>query len=74
LKITSEELLRLGLVEEVIPEPPEGAHTDHDAAADLLAAALRENLLGVNELSESRLVDERYAKFRAMGSFFDHSG
>jgi acetyl-CoA carboxylase carboxyl transferase subunit alpha len=73
LKLTSEELLRLGLVDEVVPEPADGAHTDHDAAADLLAAALRENLRRVKELSEAKLVDERYAKFRVMGSFFEQS-
>jgi acetyl-CoA carboxylase carboxyl transferase subunit alpha len=71
LKLTSEDLLRLGLVDEVIPEPPEGAHTDHDGAAELLAAALRENLRRVKELPEAKLVEERYAKFRDMGSFFD---
>ena len=72
LKLTSEDLLRLGLVDEVIPEPPDGAHADHDAAAELLATALRENLRRVNELSEAKLVEERYTKFRDMGSFFDN--
>jgi acetyl-CoA carboxylase carboxyl transferase subunit alpha len=71
LKLTSEDLLRLGLVDEVVPEPPEGAQADHDAAAELLAAALRENLRRVKDLSETELVEERYAKFRAMGSFFE---
>jgi acetyl-CoA carboxylase carboxyl transferase subunit alpha len=71
LKLTSEDLLRLGLVDEVVPEPPDGAHTDHDGAAELLATALRENLRRVHELSESKLVEERYEKFRAMGTFFD---
>jgi acetyl-CoA carboxylase carboxyl transferase subunit alpha len=60
------------LVDEVIPEPPDGAHADHDAAAELLATALRENLRRVNELSEAKLVEERYTKFRDMGSFFDN--
>jgi acetyl-CoA carboxylase carboxyl transferase subunit alpha len=71
LKLTSEDLFRLGLVDEVIPEPPEGAHADHDAAAELLAAALRENLRRIKELPEAKLVEDRYAKFRDMGSFFD---
>jgi len=73
LKLTSEDLLRLGLVDEVVSEPPEGAQADHDAAAELLAAALRANLRRVKELSESKLVEERYAKFRVMGSFFDQN-
>lgn len=73
LKLTSEDLLQLGLVDEVVPEPPEGAHTDHDAAAELLATVLRENLRRVKELSEAKLVEERYGKFRVMGSFFEQS-
>jgi acetyl-CoA carboxylase carboxyl transferase subunit alpha len=71
LKLTSEDLLGLGLVDEVVKEPPQGAHTDHDAAAELLGAALRTNLKRINGLSEQELVQDRYAKFRAMGSFFD---
>ena len=71
LKLTSENLLRLGLVDEVVPEPPQGAHTDHDAAAELLATALRENLRRLKELSDAELVEERREKFRAMGSFFE---
>jgi acetyl-CoA carboxylase carboxyl transferase subunit alpha len=71
LKLTAEDLLRLGLIDEVVKEPPEGAHTDHDAAAALLATALKENLGQVSKLSESELVEERYAKFRTMGNFFE---
>jgi acetyl-CoA carboxylase carboxyl transferase subunit alpha len=73
LKLTSEDLLRLGLVDEVVPEPPAGAHADHEGAAELLGAALRENLKRVKELSEAAVVEERYKKFRAMGSFFDQN-
>jgi acetyl-CoA carboxylase carboxyl transferase subunit alpha len=58
------------LVDEVVKEPPEGAQADHDAAAALLASALRDNLRRLKHLSEAEIVDERYEKFRAMGSFF----
>ena len=71
LKLTSEDLLRLGLVDEAVKEPPTGAHADHDAAANLLAAALRDNLKRIKHLSEENLVQDRYRKFRAMGSFFE---
>jgi acetyl-CoA carboxylase carboxyl transferase subunit alpha len=71
LKLTSEDLLGLGLVDEVVKEPPQGAHTDHDAAAELLGAALRENLKRIQGLSEQELLRDRYSKFRAMGSFFE---
>jgi acetyl-CoA carboxylase carboxyl transferase subunit alpha len=71
LKLTSEDLLGLGLVDEAVKEPPLGAHADHDAAAELLGAALRKNLKQIKDLSEEDLVRERYAKFRAMGNFFE---
>lgn len=71
LKLTSEDLLRLGLVDGVVKEPPQGAHADHDAAAELLAAALRDNLNQIKDLPPEELIQERYAKFRAMGSFFE---
>jgi acetyl-CoA carboxylase carboxyl transferase subunit alpha len=70
LKLTAEDLMGLGLVDEVVKEPPEGAQADHDGAAELLASALKENLRRLNQLSETELVEERYGKFRAMGSFF----
>ncbi|MEX2300792.1 MAG: acetyl-CoA carboxylase carboxyltransferase subunit alpha [Bryobacterales bacterium] len=71
LKLTSEDLLGLGLVDEAVKEPPLGAHADHDAAAELLGAALRKNLNQIKDLPVETLVQERYAKFRAMGNFFE---
>ena len=71
LKLTSEDLLGLGLVDEAVKEPPLGAHADHDRAAELLGAALRKNLKQVKDLSAEELVQQRYAKFRAMGNFFE---
>src|SRR5512137_2083995 len=41
LKITASDLKSLGVIDEIVPEPPEGAHTDHDTAADLLDRQLR---------------------------------
>jgi len=70
LKLTAPDLLKLGLIDGIIPEPPEGAHTDVDAAAAFLSATLRSALDQLEALSGEELVAERYAKFRQMGNFF----
>ena len=71
LKLTARDLLKLGLVDEIVDEPGEGAHTDYDAAAANLADALEKNLRDLQKMSTPELVEHRYQKFRKMGSFFD---
>jgi acetyl-CoA carboxylase carboxyl transferase subunit alpha len=71
LKLTAEDLLRFGLIDAVVPEPPGGAHEDPDAAAQLLADHLRRALDGLAPLSPDELVQRRYEKFRRMGNFFE---
>jgi acetyl-CoA carboxylase carboxyl transferase subunit alpha len=70
LKLTAPDLMQLGLIDGIIPEPPEGAHTDADAAAASLRETLRAALEQLDALSPEELVEQRYAKFRAMGNFF----
>ncbi len=70
LKLTAPDLLDLGLIDAIIPEPGEGAHTDPDNAAETLGHALREALHELSGLSPQQLIDERYQKFRNMGGFF----
>ena len=70
LKLTAEDLHKLGLVDEIIPEPPGGAHFDHDAAATILRAALHRALDRLCPLPATELVSQRYARFRQMGNFF----
>lgn len=70
LKLTAEDLLNFGMIDQVIPEPPEGAHADPDAAAELVRQTLRQSLQELSMLSPDELVDQRYAKFRNMGNFF----
>src|ERR1700704_2869874 len=70
LKLTAPDLLQLGLIDGIVPEPPEGAHTDADAAAASLRETLRAALNQLETLSPEELVEQRYAKFRAMGNFF----
>lgn len=71
LKLTSGDLLRLGLIDAVISEPAEGAHTDYDAAAVALGDALESHLQSLSEMTGEQLIEDRYQKFRHMGSFFD---
>jgi acetyl-CoA carboxylase carboxyl transferase subunit alpha len=70
LKLTAPDLLQLGLIDGIIPEPAEGAHTDPDGAAAALRETLRAALAQLDTLSPEELVEQRYAKFRAMGNFF----
>jgi len=70
LKITAPDLLALGLIDEIVPEPPGGAQEDVDAAAELLKSGLRKELDGLTKLTANELVQQRYTKFRKMGNFF----
>src|SRR5215467_6331368 len=70
LKMTAPDLLQLGLIDGIVPEPGEGAHSDPDQAAETLRKTLRDALADLSRLSCDELIRERYVKFRSMGSFF----
>ena len=70
LRVTAEDLLRLKLIDGIIPEPPGGAHEDHDEAARLLKHQLTLSLDEMAELTPNEAVQRRYEKFRQMGNFF----
>ena len=70
LRLTAPDLLQLGLIDAVVPEPGDGAHQDYDTAARNLAEALRKTLAGLAVMTPTRLIDDRYEKFRRMGNFF----
>jgi len=74
LRLTAEDLLSLGLIDGVIPEPAGGAHENPDAAAEMLRRKLRDSLEELGRLSEKELVEQRYMKFRRMGNFFATAG
>src|SRR5690348_3981027 len=74
LRLTAEDLLSLGLIDGVIPEPAGGAHENPDAAAEMLRRKLRDSLEELGRLSEKELVEQRYMKFRKMGNFFGAAG
>jgi acetyl-CoA carboxylase carboxyl transferase subunit alpha len=69
LKISAKELFAMGLVDEIVPEPPGGAHNDPPAAAAALKAALLRNLGDLNNRSNGDRLKQRYDKFRAYGRF-----
>jgi len=70
LKITAPDLLRLKLIDEIVPEPDGGAHYNHAAAANLLDPVLRRALDELSRLEPQQLLERRYQKFRQMGQFF----
>ena len=69
LKITGKDLLELGLADEIIPEPPGGAHTNLNDAAMFLKQALLEQLKQFKNMTSKEIQEERYKKYRSMGKF-----
>ena len=69
LKLTAHDLLKLGVVDEIVDEPEGGAHRNYETAAANLGNALRRCLAELCELSVDDLLEKRYKKFRALGNF-----
>jgi acetyl-CoA carboxylase carboxyl transferase subunit alpha len=67
LKITAADMVALGLVDDIIPEPPGGAHNDYDAATALVDQALSDALAGSLAMTVPQRLEARYQKFRKMG-------
>jgi len=69
LKLTAHDLLKLEVVDEIVPEPEGGAHRDYDSIAENLGTALRRNLERICDIPIEELLTKRYEKFRRLGSF-----
>lgn len=69
LRITSDEALKLGLIDDIVPEPLGGAHRNVEVAAKNLKTLLVKHIEELEKIDRSRLPEMRYAKFRAMGAF-----
>lgn len=69
LRLTSHDLHRLGVCDEIVDEPSGGAHADWDAVAATLATALQRNLSELQSLSADERRKERWAKYEAMGAW-----
>jgi acetyl-CoA carboxylase carboxyl transferase subunit alpha len=69
LKLTARDLLKLEVVDEIIPEPEGGAHRDYDSIAANVSRALRQAVEKVSEIPIAELLEKRYQKFRRLGVF-----
>ncbi len=67
LKITAPDLLAAGLIDDIVPEPPGGAHADAEAAVQLVDVALTRALSDISAMSSDARLAARYEKFRQMG-------
>jgi acetyl-CoA carboxylase carboxyl transferase subunit alpha len=67
MKITAQDLLGMGLIDEVIPEPPGGAHVSHETLFKNVDEVVWRQLQELRKLPLERLPEERYRKFRDMG-------
>ena len=69
LKMTAQDLKQLGVADEIVAEPEGGAHRDHDEAARMAGEAIARHVQQLSALPTTQLLDDRYAKYRALGSF-----
>ncbi|MEK6683194.1 MAG: acetyl-CoA carboxylase carboxyltransferase subunit alpha [Nitrospirota bacterium] len=69
LKMTAQDLLALGVIDEIVPEPVGGAHKDPPQAAEILEKAIENQLVKLDGLKTDDLLEQRYQKFRKMGVF-----
>jgi acetyl-CoA carboxylase carboxyl transferase subunit alpha len=67
MKLTPPDLIEQGIIDEIIPEPPGGAHRDYDAAAANVKTAILRHLDSLEKLSPEELVEQRIEKFSRMG-------
>ena len=67
MKVAARDLQSLGLIDDIIAEPPGGAHSDHEATFDAVRVVLSRQLDELSAKSVKEILDERYDKFRAMG-------
>lgn len=71
LRLTPKDLMRLGIVDEIIPEPLGGAHRDHAETGRILKDTLLRYLSELKDLSLDELLERRYQKYRKIGVFIE---
>jgi acetyl-CoA carboxylase carboxyl transferase subunit alpha len=69
LKLTAPDLLKMNIIDEIIPEPLGGAHRDPEKMAKVLKEAIKKNLKDLKTQSKEKLLEARYEKFRSIGKF-----
>ena len=73
LKLTSDHMLKFGLVDGIIPEPLGGAHWDHDLAASMVKEQLVRSIMELKNLDPDKRIDDRIEKFSKMGRWEETS-
>lgn len=73
LKLTANDLYKLGIIDEIISEPLGGAHRDYVTTAESIRKVLRKHLCELKKLPRKQLLNLRYEKFRKIGSFIEKS-
>ncbi|MGI8968186.1 MAG: acetyl-CoA carboxylase carboxyltransferase subunit alpha [Chloroflexota bacterium] len=71
MRITAQELMALGLIDGIVPEPVGGAHRDHAGSASLVASAVQAALAALEALSVPDLLEQRYHKYRDLAFFHE---
>ena len=69
LKLTAEDVLELGVVDEIIPEPPGAAHSDADATKRAVGEVVARHLEELAKINPKKLIQSRAKKYMEMGSF-----
>ncbi|MBV8833529.1 MAG: acetyl-CoA carboxylase carboxyl transferase subunit alpha, partial [Acidobacteriaceae bacterium] len=73
LRLTASDLVKMKLIDGIIPEPEGGAHLDPERAKEAVRETLKKALSELAPLSPEQLIDQRYRKFREMGNFFSEA-
>lgn len=71
LKLTGEDLLKLGIVDEIIPEPPGGAHRAPEKIAEVLSKSLIKHIDELSSVLPDAILEKRYNKYRKIGEFVE---
>ena len=71
LRLTARDLKHFGVADEVLPEPPGGAHMDPRTIAETVGAAIRRHLRQLRKMKADALLARRYKKYRALGVYSD---
>lgn len=69
MKITAQDILALGLIDDIVPEPAGGAHKSLEKMAETLKDYIWRHLLELEKLSDDELREDRYRKFRSFGAY-----
>lgn len=73
MKITAEDLLRMEVIEDIVPEPRGGAHKDYEETGEAIKKHLLVHLRELSQMNAEALIEDRYQKFRKIGEFTEQA-